>query len=131
VAIDVSGAPIPAPGRERPTALETLIASAFIFERTINREKLKSLQPDIYIDAGTSHFQILDVLKVKEILAAAEPAKEKLKAKLARLMQAETLPELAPPETLLALAGFASDQEPEPERKPRRLLKALKSKSPK
>ena len=125
VAIDVSGAPVPYPGRERPTAIETLVASAFIFERTIVREKLKSVQPDIYIDAGTSHFQVLDVFKVREILAAAEPAKEKLKAKLARLLQAQTLPELAPPETLVALAGFASTQEPEPERKPRRLLKAL------
>ncbi len=125
VAIDVSGAPVPSPGRERPTAIETIIASAFIFERTINREKLKSLQPDIYIDAGTSHFQILDVLKVKEILAAAEPAKNKLKAKLARLLRIETVPEIVPPETLVALAGYVSTPEPEPEKKPRRLLKAL------
>ncbi len=125
VAIDVSGAPVPSPGRERPTAIETIIASAFIFERTINREKLKSLQPDIYIDAGTSHFQILDVLKVKEILAAAEPAKNKLKAKLARLLRIETVPEIMPPETLVALAGYVSTPEPEPEKKPRRLLKAL------
>ena len=125
VAIDVSGAPVPNKDRAIPSAMEALMASAFIFERTINREKMKSLQPDIYIDAGTSHFQILDVFKVKEILAAAESSKEKLKAKLARLMQAETLPELAPPETLVALAGYSSAEEPEPERKRRKLLKGL------
>ena len=129
VAIDVSGAPVPTPGRNHPTATEALFASSFIFERTIVREKLKSQQPDIYIDAGTSHFQILDILKVKEILAAAEPAKQKLKAQLARIMGAETLPEIAPPETMIALAGFATGSELEPDGKPRRrLLKALKPK---
>ena len=56
------------------------------------REKLKSRQPDIYIDAGTGRFQVLDFLRVREILAAAVPAKEKLKAQLARVLGAETLP---------------------------------------
>ena len=127
VAIDVSGAPVPTPGRDYPSALEALFASAFIFERTINREKLKSLQPDIYVDAGTSHFQILDILKVKEILAAAEPGKEKLKAKLARVLGSETLPALAPPEEIVALAGYTSANEFETEHKRRPLLKRLKS----
>ncbi|MGQ0672714.1 MAG: patatin-like phospholipase family protein [Hyphomicrobium sp.] len=128
VAIDVSGAPVPAAGRERPTATEALFASAFIFERTINREKLKSLQPDIYVDAGTSHFQVLDILRVKEILAAAEPAKEKLKAKLGRLLEAKALPPVAPPEMLAELAGYASSPEldPDPGKPRRRLLKPLK-----
>jgi NTE family protein len=102
VAIDVSGAPVPVDGRDHPTAMEALFASAFIFERTIIREKLKSEQPDIYIDAGTSHFQILDVFKVKEILAAAIPAKERLKRKLERILGSETVPELPAPLTLIS-----------------------------
>jgi NTE family protein len=58
------------------------------------REKLKSQQPDILVSAGTSHFQVLDIMKVDEIMAAAEPAKERLKAQLARVLSVETLPQV-------------------------------------
>ncbi len=92
VAVDVSGAPVPSENRNHPTAFEALFASAFIFERTIIREKLKSGQPDIYIEGGTSHFQVLDFLRLNEVLAAAEPAKQKLKSQLQRILASETLP---------------------------------------
>lgn len=95
VAIDVSGVPVPAPDRAHPTATESLFAASFIFERTIIREKLKSQQPDILMQAGTSHFQLLDIWRLEEILSAAEPAKEELKAKLLRLMGSQTLPVIA------------------------------------
>lgn len=118
VAIDVSGVPVPVDGRDFPTATEALFASAFIFERTINREKLKSQQPDIYIDAGTGHFQILDVFKIRDILAAAAPAKENLKRKLALVLGAETLAEIPAPVVHLP--------PPEPLAEKPRLLKRLK-----
>lgn len=118
VAIDVCGAPVPNSKRHFPTAAEALFASAFIFERTINREKLKSQQPDIYIDAGTGQFQVLDILKMKEILVAAEPAKARLKAQLERVLSVETLEQIAPPGSVMSLAGPA----PEPETKPKRRL---------
>jgi NTE family protein len=118
VAIDVSGAPVPDPRRAIPTALEALFSSAFLFERTIIREMLKSAQPDILINAGTSHYQVLDFLKFDEILAAASPAKDKLKQQLARVLSVETLPELA-------------DTEPGPERiePPKRNRSGLLSRS--
>ncbi len=85
------------------------------------REKLKNRQPDIYIDAGTGRFQALDFLKVRDILAAAAPAKEKLKGQLMRMLGAEVLPVLAAPEPMALL-------EAEPALKPqRRLLKRLRS----
>ena len=74
----------------------------FIFERSIIREKLRHRHPDLYIDAGTSRFQILDFLKVDEILAAAEPAKERVKAQLARMLEAETLRPVEAPEPVAA-----------------------------
>jgi NTE family protein len=93
VAIDVSGTTVPSPKRARPTAIEALFASSFLFERSIVREKLKARRPDIYIDAGTGHFQALEFLKVREILAAAEPAKAELHAKLdSALMRHGTAP---------------------------------------
>lgn len=91
VAIDVSGAPVPSEHRDHPTAFEALFSSAFIFERTIIREKLKSGRPDILIEGGTSHYQVLDFLKVSEILAAAAPVKERLKTQLERVLSSETL----------------------------------------
>lgn len=97
VAIDVSGAPTPDPRRQTPTAFEALFASAFLFEKSIVREKLKSVRPDILISAGTSQFLVLEFLKYDEILAAAEPAKERLKTQLARVLSVETLPQLAAP----------------------------------
>ena len=91
VAIDVSGTPVPDPARPTPTAFEALFSSAFLFERSIVKEKLKSSQPDILISSGTSQFQVLDFLKFDDILAAAEPAKERLKAQLDRVLSVETL----------------------------------------
>lgn len=98
VAVDVSGAPTPAKDRSHPTATEALLASPFIFERTIIREKLKSQQPDIYVEGGTSRFLVLDFLRFGEILAAAAPAKDRLKAQLEHVLGAQTLDVLeAPP----------------------------------
>lgn len=94
VAIDVSGAPVPDPRRVAPTAFAALFSSAFLFERTIVREKLKARQPDILISAGTSRYQVLDFMKFDEILAAAQPAKERLKQQLSRVLSVETLPVL-------------------------------------
>ncbi|SFV35532.1 patatin-like phospholipase family protein [Hyphomicrobium facile] len=94
VAIDVSGSPVPDPRRVAPTAFAALFSSAFLFERSIVKEKLKISQPDILISAGTSQFQVLDFLKCDDILAAAQPAKERLKQQLSRVLSVETLPVL-------------------------------------
>jgi NTE family protein len=115
VAIDVSGAPVQDPRRVAPTAFAALFSSAFLFERTIVKEKLKARQPDILISAGTSNYQVLDFLKFDEILAAAQPAKERLKQQLSRVLSVETLPVLEGPAVpTLAIAA--------PKKKKRRLL---------
>lgn len=89
VAVDVTGGTRPDPARQHPTAIEALIGSTYIFERTIVREKLRSRQPDIYIDAQVSNYQLADFLKVEAILEAAEPAKQLLKSQLARVLSSE------------------------------------------
>lgn len=93
VAIDVTGMPVPSDKRPYPSAFEALVATSFLFERSIIRAKLALRQPDIYIDAGTGAYQILDFLKTGEIMSAAEPAKARLKAQLARVLGAETVRE--------------------------------------
>ena len=92
VAIDVSGSTVPSPSRPNPTALEALFAAPFLFERSIVREKLKAHRPDIYIDAGTGRFQALEFLRLPEILAAAERAKDELRTKLARALARAATP---------------------------------------
>lgn len=96
VAIDVGGTPVPSSERPNPTALEALFSASFLFERSIVREKLKASQPDILVGGGTGTFQVLEFWKVKEILAAAEPAKAELKARLTRVLSVPTLPEIEP-----------------------------------
>lgn len=128
VAIDVSGAPVPDARRDSPTALEALFASAFLFERSIVKEKLKWAQPDILVPAGTSHYQVLDFLKYEEIFSAAEPAKERLKAQLTRVLSVETLPALTAGETApLTVASVVPERESKPRR---RGLLRRKSKKP-
>ncbi len=123
VAIDVSGVTVSSPKRTRPTAIESLFGSSFLFERSIVREKLKSSQPDIYIDAGTGRYQALEFLKVREIFAAAEPAKAQLRVKLERVLSTEVLAEIGPDEDAIAEASTAGRAK----RSRRRLLKGFKS----
>lgn len=91
VAIDVTGMPSAHPLKAAPTAIETLSATACLFERSIVNEKLKISQPDILVHGGTGEFQVLDFLKCRDILAAAQSAKDELKAKLSRIMAVETV----------------------------------------
>jgi NTE family protein len=86
VAIDVSGAAREADGSNGPRAMEALFAATQILQRSIVREKLKSMRPDIYIDVDVYAFHALEFHKLKDVLAAAAPAKEALKQELARVL---------------------------------------------
>lgn len=95
IAIDVSGAAREPGGAEGPRALEALFASSQILQRSIVREKLKSVRPDIYIDVPCDGFGVLEFHRYREILARAEPAKDMLKRQLERVLSAETISESA------------------------------------
>ena len=91
IAIDVSGA-----GREPnasgiPTAFEALVASSQILQHSIVREKLKSSQPDIYIDVDVDKFHVLEFHRFREILAAAAPAKAALKRQIEKVLGSNTV----------------------------------------
>ncbi len=92
IAIDVSGA-----GREpnasgMPSAFEALVASSQILQHSIVREKLKSSQPDIYIDVEVDKFHVLEFHRFREILAAAAPAKAALKRQIEKILGSNTVP---------------------------------------
>ena len=91
VAIDVSGVGIPLEVGRDPTAYEALVTASQILQHTIVREKLKFSQPDIYIDMPVANFGILDLHRHREILAAADAAKDTLRRQLDRVMNAHVL----------------------------------------
>jgi NTE family protein len=92
IAIDVSGTAGAAVEQREPTAFEALIVASQILQHSIVREKLVHTRPDIYIDMPVNRFGVLEFHKHKEILAAAEPAKDQLKRQLDRVLGAVTLP---------------------------------------
>lgn len=97
VAIDVSGASAPQEIGPKPSAVDVLMQSIQILEKSITREKLERRRPDIYIDVGLDQYGALEFYKAKEILAAAKPAKEMLRRHLLRVLAAETLTAIEQP----------------------------------
>lgn len=95
VAIDVSGAKRIPEDKTPPGAMEAIVASSQILQHSIVREKLKWLQPDIYINVAVDAFHVLDFRKLDRILEAAQPAKEALRRQLDSVLGAGTLPPLA------------------------------------
>lgn len=91
VAVDVSGAVRGKEDNGPPSMMETLFSLSFFFERSLVREKLKASQPDIYVQAGTGTYNVLDFFRVKDILQAAEPAKAQFKTQLQRVLSAAAL----------------------------------------
>jgi NTE family protein len=97
IAIDVSGSAGIPDELKFPTAFEALVTSSQILQHTIVREKLKSSQPDIYIDMPVNMFGVLEFHKFREIMTAAEPAKDLLRRQLDRVMNSHTLSALPAP----------------------------------
>ncbi len=124
VAVDVSGAPRSDPRQMGPGAVEAIVACSQILQRSLVREKLKRQQPDVYIDVDVDAFHVLEFHRFREILAAAQPAKERLKRKLDLLMASHTVPAA---EAVPALPAPSSAQVEAASGKRRRLSLGLKS----
>ncbi|MEO1719515.1 MAG: patatin-like phospholipase family protein [Pseudomonadota bacterium] len=92
VAIDVSGAASEAAIGPQPSAIEVIVQSTQILQKSITRERIKYRPPDLYLDVDLDRFGALEFYKAREILDAAEPIKQSFKSRLARLTGAETLP---------------------------------------
>ena len=94
IAVNVAGVTVAVEEQARPTALESIFSASLLFERSIVREKLKVSQPDIFIDAGTGRFHVLDFLKAREIFAECEPSKALLRTKLERILSTDVISEV-------------------------------------
>ncbi|MDX2259786.1 MAG: patatin-like phospholipase family protein [Hyphomicrobiaceae bacterium] len=121
VAVNVSGAGRLADDRSTPSALETVVSSLHILQRTIVEEKLRSRRPDILIEVDVGRFHVLEFHKLRDVLEAAAPAKALLKHRLQRVLGAETLdhhslPASAAPDKLSAPGGVTGRGFVEPHR---------------
>ncbi|MDX2289436.1 MAG: patatin-like phospholipase family protein [Hyphomicrobiaceae bacterium] len=91
VAINVSGAGRLPDDRSPPRALEAIVSSLHILQRSIVEEKLKTRRPDILIDIDVGRFHVMEFHRLDKVLEAAAPAKAELKARLTRILTAETI----------------------------------------
>mgnify|MGYP001305617811 CR=1 FL=1 len=91
VAIDVSGVSKDAQYGQRPSAIDVLIHSIQIMEKSITLQKLKWLRPDIYIDVDLDGFHALEFWRAQDILKSAEPVKDALCRQLRRVLAARAL----------------------------------------
>jgi NTE family protein len=90
IAVDVTGG-TQRPGAEPPKVpppLEAMTGAAQLLFHSVTREKLKSIRPDILVRPAVGAFGAFDFFRIDDILAAAAPAKEELKRKLAQCLEA-------------------------------------------
>jgi NTE family protein len=106
VAVDVTGASSGPGRRAQPTVLAALVSASQILQRSIVREKLKASRPDVYIDVDVDQFHVLEFHRFKEILAAAQPAKEQLQRQLERVLASQTAETLPSAQRTKRLAGL-------------------------
>ena len=81
VAIDVTGRPKPIT-KMHPSNLELAVGSLLIMFHELADLRRRQAPPHIYIEPEINQFAAGDFFKVKEIFAACEPAKDKLKREL-------------------------------------------------
>jgi NTE family protein len=86
IAIDVTGGPMP--GRRRgPSNTELIFGATQIMQRQISTLRRKEDPPDIAIEPSVDRFRVFDFFKIRDILAAAQPAKERLKRQLGAMLE--------------------------------------------
>jgi NTE family protein len=88
VSIDVTGGPVPG-GPRRPTNTELIFGASQIMQRQIALLRKRDNPADIAIEPSVEQFKVLEFFKIRRILAAAEPAKERLKRQLAMALERE------------------------------------------
>ncbi len=95
VAIDVTGRPRPTVDG-KASNMDIAVGSLLIMFNRMAELKRALSPPDIYVVPKVDQFGSADFFRVREILAAAEPAKDDLRRKLEKVMAASTVEPSAP-----------------------------------
>jgi NTE family protein len=86
VAIDVTGQTDLGTGDTMPSMIDAWVGCTQILFHAITREKLKARAPDLMIRPAVGTFGTMDFTKIREIMAAAGPAKDDLKRGLEKIL---------------------------------------------
>jgi len=86
VAIDVTGRPRP-PARKHHSNMELAIGSLLIMFHQVAELRRAGNPPDIYIEPEIGDFRGVDFFRLKDMLEAAKPAKDRLKRELEKLIR--------------------------------------------
>ena len=73
--------------KEYPPTFESVFTTYQIMQNSISQQKLKFIQPDIYIRPEIKDVRVFDFTKIETIFKQAIPAKEQLKRKLEKLIE--------------------------------------------
>lgn len=82
IAVDVNAKTATADVGPRPTAVEVIVQSIQILQKSVTRERLRYRRPDVLIEVAVDQFNALEFTKPHEILEAAKPAKAELRRAL-------------------------------------------------
>lgn len=102
IAVDVTGAPRPQSDGAGPSTADLWTGALHCVFTAVTREKLAQRQPTMLVRPAVEHYATLDFLRLHEIMAASEPAKQALKDVLQGLKEGRAsterpLVESAPP----------------------------------
>ncbi len=82
VAVDVTGMPVAPPSATTPGPTELILGSTQVMQKEITRLKAEAARPEVMLTPAIDRFGAADFLKIREILAAAEPERDRLKRRL-------------------------------------------------
>lgn len=85
VAVDVTGSRT---RTDQLSPLEAVFNTFIIMQGSIATAKRAHAEPDIYIEAGISDIRALEFHRLDEVFAQAEPARDELKRRLSRVLDA-------------------------------------------
>ncbi len=87
LAVDVTGRPRAEAADDTPGPAELMLGAMQILQKQITRLHCRTARPDILLSPAIERFSAHEFLKIREILEAAEPERERLKRRLAPLLE--------------------------------------------
>lgn len=99
VAVDVLGSRTPETPDALPSSMDSLFNTFQIMQSSILTEKLKRMQPDIFVRPDIQDIRVLDFYRFEEILEQGIPARDAFEAELRqRVVPAESSSRRNPPQ---------------------------------
>jgi NTE family protein len=87
VAVDVTGAPDPGVDAMSLSTADLWTGALHALFTAVTREKLARRAPDLFVRPDVGTYETMDFLKMDEILAVSEPAKQAFKRSLSELLE--------------------------------------------